>query len=159
MVPSIPKPTPPGVAEEGMVRRQNGRPPRRPPMSSILRILKGIEDQVMAGITPDPGYSRKVLADFACITLERAFTADDDEIPLKLRADMALRIGPVVSMLETLIPKGAGSGMPKTEAALDNEIEGRLGRLNKLLAKKADVPVDVIMDTLAPAASQPPEEA
>ena len=142
-----------------MVNRKNGRPPKRPPMSSILRILKGIEDQVLEGKSPDPSYSRKILADYAVINLERAFTADDGEIPLKLRADMALRIGPIIAMLETLIPKDAGKGMPKTESAVDGEIQNRLGALNRLLAKQADIPVETVLNTLAPAAQEPPKEA
>ena len=150
------KEVPPGA--EGKTRK-NGRPPKRIPMSSILRVLVGIEDQAMAGKSPDASYSRKILADYACINLERALCADDEEIPLKLRADMSLRIGPIVAMLESLIPKDTGKGMPKTEAAVDQEIQRRLGALNNILSKGGDVPVDQVLDTLAPAAAQPPKEA
>jgi hypothetical protein len=128
-------------------------------MSSILKVLVGIEDQAVSGKSPDASYSRKILADYACINLERALCADDEEIPLKVRADMALRIGPIVAMLETLIPKDTGKGMPKTEAAVDEEIKRRLGGLNNLLKKGLDVPVEQVLDTLAPQAKTPPESA
>ena len=128
-------------------------------MSSLLKVLKGIEDQAMEGKSPDPSYSRKILADYACICLERAFLADDEEIPLLRRADMALRIGPVVAMLETLIPKDAGKGMPRTEEALDKEIGGHFNRMKALVGYTPNASAQQVLDTLAPAAAAPPEEA
>ena len=153
------RPTPKGVAEEGMESRKNGRPTVKPPMDSILRVLKGIEDSTMALGEFDPSYSRKLLAAYSCIALERALLAPEKDIALKTRADIALRTAPVIAMLETLIPKDQGKRLPSTEAAVDSEIANKLGTLNRLLAKQADLPVDVILDTLAPAAAEPPKEA
>jgi hypothetical protein len=157
---NINRPEPYGAKLEGGSKpAKEGRPRKRLPMSSILKVLKGIEDTAMEGRSPDASLSRKILADYACINLERALMADDDEIPLKHRADMALRIGPVIAMLETLIPKDTGKGMPKTESAVDQEIQRRLGSLNALIRKSANVPVEKVLDTLAPAAGVTPEEA
>lgn len=151
---------PPEVTLEGTAPRNlGGRPPKRPPMSSILRILRGVEDTARETGDYDPSLARKLLAGYAVITLERALLADDRDIPLKMRADMALRVGPIVAMLDTLIDKNQEKKYPATESAVDKEIEARLGRFNKLLTKKVDIPVEVMLDTLAPATAVPPVEA
>jgi len=157
---NINRPEPYGAKLEGGSKpAKEGRPRKRLPMSSILKVLKSIEETAMEGRSPDASLSRKILADYACINLERALTADDDEIPLKQRADLALRIAPIVAMLETLIPKDTGKGMPKTEGAVDLEIQRRLGALNTLIRKGANVPVEKVLDTLSPATQVTPEEA
>lgn len=159
-MPHTHKPTPFGTTGEDTAKApKNGRPRKRLPMSSILKVLKSIEEVALEGKSPDASLSRKILADYACINLERALTADDDEIPLKHRADLALRIAPIVAMLETLIPKDVGKGLPKTEHAVDLEIQRRLGALNSLIRKGVDIPVEKVLDTLAPAAKVAPEEA
>jgi hypothetical protein len=150
--------TPFGVEEEGMAARgKPGRPRNKPPIGSILNTLKGIEDQLRETGEVDFPLARKLLAAYSAINLERALLAPDKEIPLKLKADWALRTGPVIAMLETLVPRDK-TAYPKTEEALDSEIVDRQKRLLKL-AGKGPVDAETILATMAPAAAKQPEEA
>lgn len=149
---------PSGVEEEGMaVKPQRGRPRNKPPVGSILNTLKGIEDTLRATGEVDFSLARKLLGAYSAINLERALLASDKDIPLKLKADWSLRTGPVIAMLDTLIAKDK-TDYPRTEEAMDTEIVARQKRLMGLM-KKGTIGAETIISTLAPAASQPPEEA
>lgn len=149
--------TPVGVESEGAEKRRMGRPPKKPPLNSILRVLKGIEDLALETGKFDPSLSRKLLAAYSAIVLERTLLADERDVPLGKKADVALRIGPIVAMLGELVDR-AHKDYPKTEEALDAEITKRENTIGKLLAKGDAPDVQQVLDTLAPAAAVTPEE-
>jgi hypothetical protein len=151
---------PPGVEEEGMAApRKVGRPRNKPPMGSVLNVIKGIEAVLRETGELDFSIAKKQIASYSAVSIERGLTAADKEIPLKLKVDWALRTGPVIAMLDSLIPKDAGKGFPKTEAAIDEEIKGHFSRMGKLLGKNQTPDTQAILDTLAPQAKNPPESA
>ena len=152
--------TPQGVIDEGMApKRPRGRPPRKPPINSILRIVKGLEEMALEGKGIDPGLTRKYLADYAAICLERGFMADEADVSIKQKVDWALRLAPVVAMYEALIPKDKGAAFPKTEAAVDQEIDKHYANLSKIVGKNQTPDTEAVMAAFAPAAAEPPKEA
>lgn len=155
-MPTNPPDTPPGMADEGLVARKPGRPRKRPPISSILSIVKGLLPTALEGGQIDPGVARKYLADLAAITMEECLLSDE---PLTRRGDWALRMSPLLATLEAMAPKDKGAVYPKTERALDTEIMARFNKINKLIDGPKEPEVDAILDTLAPAAQEPPAEA
>lgn len=159
-MPNTAPPTPEGTVEEGTAQPRNkgGRPPRKPPINSILRVIKGMEDMAKETGNVDPSLASKLLAGYTGIVLERGLLADEKDIPLAKKVDWALRIAPVVAMFQALIPKDTGKAYPKTEVAIEGEIQRGLDKINKLLAKNAEVPPEVVLDALAPQAKATAEE-
>lgn len=160
------KPAPIGAEAEGTaLKRPRGRPRKgtsvAPPLDSVTRAIKGVEQIANEVGELDFSLTRKQLATDSAITLERGLRANEQVVPLKQKVEWALRIAPFIAMLETLVPKDTGASMPKTEKGVEAELGSRIDNLKKMFDPKAPLPanVEAILSTYAPAATQPPEEA
>lgn len=155
-------PDPPAGAElEGTAKTVNrgGRPQNKPPLESVLRVIKSIEEQAVESRGDlDWALAHKMLALYMAITYERGFLARDSEMPLKARCELVARSAPVMTMFEGMIPK-EGTRFPKTADAIDAETQARHIRMAKLMDKGVDPGLEAVIATYAPAAAAPPEEA
>ena len=147
------------VANEKIARARKTNPYRYLPINTILRRIDPLQRRVLEGGIDafEPGLEAKIQTLKALLVFEYALQAEESEVGLLKKLDTVVRCVPFLTYLRDLAPKEAPK--PKTEAAVDNEMATRLKRLNAMIEKATKVPVAQVLDSLAPAAEQPAEEA
>lgn len=145
---------------DGPGKRGRGRPKGsknfRPPMSSILSSVKGVEDAAVEGGVEqvDGNMAAKILTLLGAIVIERSMTADEETIPLAKKADLAMRMPPFLVSLREGALKQEVSKYPATQAAVQAEIAKRasnIARFRDMLKKDPSVvAADKVLSELAP---------
>lgn len=138
---------------------KRGKPRKRIGLRSILERIdelefivtdRGIEDGF------DPAFEAKRGALLGALTYYEAMRAPDDQVPLVKKADLVARMVPFLNYMKDLAPKGQEK-FPATEKMLDKELEARAATIAKLI--RGGAATEKVLETMAPAAQQPPEEA
>lgn len=117
--------------DEGLVKK-NGRPKNIIPMKSLLRALPNTADRIEEGGVRNIDFSMtaEVLAVLGAINLENALSSDD--VNLKDRVEWTLRLAPFLTQLREGFARKKGVKLPKTTAALAEEMARRSESIKKL---------------------------
>jgi hypothetical protein len=157
--PLDPKVAAEGIARTTQSRNVGGRPKKQLPLSTLLRKMPSVEQQIIADPKGyDPGVGDKQLSLLGRIIFERGLCADDAEIPLRAKVGLAVQILQFIEGSKSTIWRKEDAKHPRTSEALDKEIHERnrkLERLRPYLAKRdattpSESDVELVVEALRP---------